>query len=223
MIQLSDKWVGRPAAYLEGALLAANLSPAPLAPESYFELLTDNTREENTTGDLINEKSQRITAEDTSALLSYLAQQHLLLMRNEYQLPDVLMSPLSPDFRVTKEHKTFAEGFLALWPYIEPAWQNARSTDGTKRMLSALVTCVLLLQNEEDTLRQLNEAGLGALPKLSALYGQFDLMVNEVAQAANENILGQKASAVNPFKTLGRNDPCVCGSLKKFKKCCGET
>jgi uncharacterized protein YchJ len=20
---------------------------------------------------------------------------------------------------------------------------------------------------------------------------------------------------------LGRNDPCLCGSLKKFKKCCG--
>jgi len=26
--------------------------------------------------------------------------------------------------------------------------------------------------------------------------------------------------AVNPFKDVGRNDPCPCGSGKKFKKCC---
>jgi len=25
---------------------------------------------------------------------------------------------------------------------------------------------------------------------------------------------------INPFKTVGRNDPCPCGSGKKFKKCC---
>ena len=24
----------------------------------------------------------------------------------------------------------------------------------------------------------------------------------------------------NPFKQIGRNDPCPCGSGKKFKKCC---
>jgi uncharacterized protein YecA (UPF0149 family) len=26
--------------------------------------------------------------------------------------------------------------------------------------------------------------------------------------------------SVNPFKGVGRNDPCPCGSGKKFKKCC---
>jgi hypothetical protein len=26
--------------------------------------------------------------------------------------------------------------------------------------------------------------------------------------------------AVNPYKSVGRNDPCPCGSGKKFKKCC---
>jgi hypothetical protein len=27
----------------------------------------------------------------------------------------------------------------------------------------------------------------------------------------------------NPFKGVGRNDPCPCGSGKKFKKCCHAT
>ena len=25
---------------------------------------------------------------------------------------------------------------------------------------------------------------------------------------------------VNPLRDVGRNDPCPCGSGKKFKKCC---
>jgi hypothetical protein len=29
--------------------------------------------------------------------------------------------------------------------------------------------------------------------------------------------------AVNPYKGVGRNDPCPCGSGKKFKKCCGAS
>ncbi|TXM76823.1 DUF1186 domain-containing protein [Methylobacterium sp. WL103] len=31
---------------------------------------------------------------------------------------------------------------------------------------------------------------------------------------------GYGMPAVNPFKDVGRNDPCPCGSGKKFKKCC---
>ena len=28
------------------------------------------------------------------------------------------------------------------------------------------------------------------------------------------------APVVNPFRDVGRNDPCPCGSGKKYKKCC---
>lgn len=31
---------------------------------------------------------------------------------------------------------------------------------------------------------------------------------------------GAGRPVVNPFKNVGRNDPCPCGSGKKFKKCC---
>ena len=26
--------------------------------------------------------------------------------------------------------------------------------------------------------------------------------------------------AINPYRDVGRNDPCPCGSGRKFKKCC---
>jgi len=37
-------------------------------------------------------------------------------------------------------------------------------------------------------------------------------------QADTNPILSQPYE--NPFKGVGRNDPCPCGSGKKFKKCC---
>jgi uncharacterized protein YecA (UPF0149 family) len=35
-------------------------------------------------------------------------------------------------------------------------------------------------------------------------------------------VLNQQVPAANPFKGVGRNDPCPCGSGKKFKRCCLE-
>jgi uncharacterized protein YecA (UPF0149 family) len=32
---------------------------------------------------------------------------------------------------------------------------------------------------------------------------------------------GHQEPARNPLKDVGRNDPCPCGSQKKFKKCHG--
>ena len=33
---------------------------------------------------------------------------------------------------------------------------------------------------------------------------------------------GQRREAVTVAKKVGRNDPCPCGSGKKYKKCCGS-
>jgi uncharacterized protein YchJ len=38
--------------------------------------------------------------------------------------------------------------------------------------------------------------------------------------AWNSRLWAPSVPAVNPFKAVGRNDPCPCGSGKKFKKCC---
>ena len=34
------------------------------------------------------------------------------------------------------------------------------------------------------------------------------------------NVLWSARTAVNPYRSVGRNDPCPCGSGRKFKKCC---
>lgn len=40
-----------------------------------------------------------------------------------------------------------------------------------------------------------------------------------------EGLLTSEATPSNPgvrVASVGRNDPCVCGSGRKFKKCCGQ-
>ena len=39
----------------------------------------------------------------------------------------------------------------------------------------------------------------------------------------NEDPLGNMPSIVRTMPKIGRNDPCPCGSGKKFKQCCGKT
>ena len=37
-----------------------------------------------------------------------------------------------------------------------------------------------------------------------------------------DELASQKYNSTKPLKRVGRNDPCPCGSGKKYKKCCGE-
>ena len=56
---------------------------------------------------------------------------------------------------------------------------------------------------------------------------QAELKRVEVAKPVSEGFAGGgqtktvKKPVVNAAKKVGRNDPCPCGSGKKYKKCCG--
>ena len=39
---------------------------------------------------------------------------------------------------------------------------------------------------------------------------------------ANRDGIVKNKTVVNKEKKVGRNDPCPCGSGKKYKKCCGR-
>ncbi len=210
LIELHSDWEGMPAAFIEGALLAANLSPAPLDPDVWLPLLV--------TGGVEEDHVEPISHAQKQAIMLRFEQQYAALMKHTYAMPE----PLSLDAERNDDHKAFAEGFLAVWPHIEPAWREVTVSDGSRRMLSALMTTMLFLHDEQGTLAQMEEAGLSSLPSPEKYYQQLPLMINEVALAADEVQQGSGARAVNPYKSVGRNDPCPCGSGKKFKKCCGN-
>lgn len=51
----------------------------------------------------------------------------------------------------------------------------------------------------------------------------FDDFIKTLKPKEIDHLLnGVEEPYINPFKGIGRNDPCPCGSGKKFKKCCGR-
>ncbi len=183
--------------FWEGAILAANLTVKPLEPEVWA-------------AELCGEDFEAVK----SGIIEHINAQYGKLKANQYSVLELTNND--------SEHLAdLAEGFLAIWPIVEQEWQSTEIADGTARMLSALLTTLSLLVDEEQTHQQMKQAGYEELPQIIDLQPQLDLMINEVAQAADELMVGNKSQTLNPFKGVGRNDLCPCGSGKKFKKCCG--
>ncbi|MFY2508147.1 YecA family protein [Vibrio pectenicida] len=186
--------------FIEGVVLAANLATKPLEPELWLP-------------DIFADQALLVKTK----VIQHIHQQYTYLKRNEYSL----LSLLSITDR-DEQLADFAEGFMRLWPRVENQWQDVPLSDGSSRMLQALLTTLMLAIDEPKTQTEMKAAGIESPPALDDLVSQLDLMINEVALAADEIMVGAKAQSVNPFKGIGRNDRCPCGSGEKFKQCCGQ-
>lgn len=54
-----------------------------------------------------------------------------------------------------------------------------------------------------------------------SLFGSINVDPNEAENITELDVLITKPETQVSEKTPGRNDPCSCGSGKKYKKCCG--
>ncbi|WGW01471.1 YecA family protein [Vibrio sp. YMD68] len=185
---------------IEGAILAANFAVKPIAPEAWVDRI-------------FSDASPR----HISLVTEQIHAQFNRLQRNEYEVSALLEVEHTQDKLIE-----FASGFMTVWAVVEPQWQEIQLNDGSMRMLQALLTLFMLSIDEEQTQQQMKNAGIETPPTLSDFIGQLDLMVSEVALAADEAMVGGKSQSINPYKDIGRNDPCPCSSGKKFKQCCGQ-
>ncbi|ACH67071.1 YecA family protein [Aliivibrio fischeri] len=200
LISLSDVDLSCTNVFLEGAVLAANMATKPLEPEVWLNGLVGTD----------------VTLNIKNAVIHQIEQQYTLLKRNEYEIATLI------DIENVDLLADFAEGFMSVWPLIEDMWAEVSIGDGTSRMLSALLTTLMLALDEEQTQAQMKEAGIDTPPTLKGMLPQLDMMILEVAMAADELQIGYKGQKVNPYKNIGRNDACPCNSGKKFKQCCGK-
>ncbi|EKY4194957.1 TPA: SEC-C metal-binding domain-containing protein [Vibrio harveyi] len=184
--------------FLEGAVLAANLTTKPLAPETWLE-------------PLLGEGFKALQP----VIEEQIHKQHNYILRNEYSI----LALTNDD---SDQLADFAEGFMSVWSMIEEQWHDVVLNDGLERMLQALLTTMMLAIDEDQTQQQMRDAGIETPPALMDFIDQLDLMINEVALGADELMVGKKSKSLNPFKDVGRNDPCPCDSGKKFKQCCGK-
>lgn len=192
--------------FIEGAVLAANMTPKALDPSVWIAPLLELDKQ---------------TAQPV--LTQHFESQYAHLMACEYDVFSLLQinQNESHDQLINQQVQDFAEGFVTVWPVIESGWNEVDSlTDGTVRMMQGLLTTMMLIIDEEGTHAQMQQAGIEQPPLIADMLPQLGLMINEVSKAANDAMQGDQSVRVNPYKDIGRNDPCPCGSGKKFKQCC---
>ncbi|WP_244833672.1 preprotein translocase subunit SecA [Clostridium sp. BJN0001] len=76
---------------------------------------------------------------------------------------------------------------------------------------------------KEETIKLLFHVRIEKAPERERMAKETSAVHNESpSESQNGPSKSLKQPAVNPYKSIGRNDPCPCGSGKKFKNCCGR-
>ncbi|MDD2926640.1 UPF0149 family protein [Rhodoferax sp.] len=116
----------------------------------------------------------------------------------------------------------WAIGFMYAVENWPEEWAPPRDRDAAK-VLDAALECVVALTEDDTAPPSVAAFEEGGEPTMSeqrlndfadAIWAVYDL--HELWRN-----IGPRVETVHRVATPGRNDPCSCGSGKKYKKCCG--
>jgi len=118
--------------------------------------------------------------------------------------------------------QVWALGFMFAIESWPEEWEAPKDKEAAKWHDSSLEAIVVLTEDDTDeaTLSAFGEDGPASVSEqrlnayAEALWAVYDL--REIWRS-----IGPRVQQIIKADTPGRNDPCSCGSGKKFKKCCG--
>ena len=118
--------------------------------------------------------------------------------------------------------QVWALGFMYAIESWPEEWEAPKDKDAAQWHDLSLQAIVALTEddNDEPTLSALSEDGPPSVSenRLNA-YGEALWAVYDLREIWRN--IGPRVQQVIKAATPGRNDPCSCGSGKKYKKCCG--
>jgi len=147
---------------------------------------------------------------------------------DQLELPGSL--GLTPTGKPNKALVDFSTGYLKGYNWLSKTWQTMLPKDNHEAARSLMVLNLILARfidekaaakTEPEIFEQLPEISgcFKTLPNLLSAVGMLGIDLASDSQAEKQNP-PLSAPVVNLLKDIGRNDPCPCGSGKKFKKCC---
>jgi hypothetical protein len=114
-------------------------------------------------------------------------------------------------------------GMDELMPHVPDALSRV-AEPGTGVELAELEYLRALAREDEAGMLGFEREGIGPVDDAIATLRQVDagLAASDDKSMTDEGLFGEEfeGPAVNEFRDVGRNDPCPCGSGKKYKKCC---
>ena len=136
-----------------------------------------------------------------------------------------LMENMSTDAPLSQ----WAQGFSMGYDYLEEVW-NAYTPDELDEDLGALLMTLTFFSSpklaeayrketkRKGNLEQFAQSVIEVFPEALREYAHLG---RSIYRARHE--VGDLDLEPSGRTKIGRNDPCPCGSGKKFKKCCGTT
>ena len=127
------------------------------------------------------------------------------------------------DAAIPSYGQIWAVGFMYAVESWPEEWATPRDRETAKLIDGALQSIVTLTEDDTDpptVCLSEDEAGAPSVSQqrlddlADAIWGVYDLR-------ALWQQIGPRVETVHRTATPGRNDPCTCGSGKKYKKCCG--
>ncbi|MET1256898.1 UPF0149 family protein [Aliikangiella sp. GXAS 311] len=132
----------------------------------------------------------------------------------------------------SKELKDFALGYLNAYEWLHELWEQAIEDDSENDLVVGFVN--LMMIQTASWPKVLQESEQSDIPNILGELLSCKQSVSDILQGAilDAGSIGHKISqqnalsslpveqVINQNKNVGRNDPCPCGSGKKFKKCC---
>jgi uncharacterized protein len=135
---------------------------------------------------------------------------------------DLQSGRYAPVFEVDTRHdevlwELWIGGFETAMQLRPESWVTLLDSDeDTRTALTGLILLTRINQGDsglsEDEVKELTE-------KAPDLIGPWVEILN--AWRVSQHLAGPAVPPAPSFGKVGRNDPCPCGSGKKYKKCCG--
>jgi uncharacterized protein len=127
-----------------------------------------------------------------------------------------------PLFDVDTRHdeilwEIWIDGFDIALQLRPEAWAKLRGSDGDTRGALAGLVALVQIGRGESTLPKEQVDDLTA--KAPDLITHYIETLN--AWRISQQVAGQVMAEAPNFGKVGRNEPCPCGSGKKYKRCCG--
>jgi len=182
----------------------------------YMGLLCNENDFKDLEGDASAVKAEILSALDTRAMELYEKKEKDLF--GEEQMREIERIILLQN--VDKKWMDHLEAMDSVMESIGLQAYAQRNPISEYRILGADMFDEMVLNIRDDTVRML----LSVMPK-----PQVELKRVEVAKPVTAGFSGggdksiAKKPVVNKGTKVGRNDPCPCGSGKKYKKCCGAS
>jgi uncharacterized protein len=212
---------------LQGFLFAIACSPETIAPSEWLPLIGND--------ESLNFADEKEAQEILGLVMDFYNETNMAVLERSNSLPAgcVFASDISQNFENTSSIAQWSRGFASGHDWLAELWEGYLFDEldeecGATLMVLSFFSSRQLAEayfeemkpgkcaSGDETFEEFAKTMRRMFPDALASYAHLGRSIFEAIQ---EQESGERQPAVS--SKIGRNEPCPCGSGKKYKKCCG--